>query len=1271
LINNQSVNSDNQRLKLKRKPGEGPANLERKKVMKNICIKFICLFLLFCCLVPASRPARATGGWEQAVTQAVYGDVTAVSQSVYREQSAVLPELPQTPEAYAAGSYAQLAARLVVTGDVGGAVMQDGTVEVWGNSNTFGQQDVPPGLQDVKALAGDGSSFLALTEEGRLVTWGKNDRGQCNIPSILENQEVRAIATRSGTSAAITGDGKLVVWGRSISTGTWNLPDLGGKKAVAVRCTVANLFALCADGTVLVWDYTGTKPVAVPAGFSGNVVAIAPGNNLIALALKADGTVVSWNSDPAVYDPPPGLSDVRAIAAGDYNGVALTGDGTVTVWGNSERGLLHDDPDAASGLTGVQAVAFAYSSLYAVRTDGGLIFRGSQSAPAGLNLYSQVSVNNKLSGLSVVNVVYESGKEKEINCGIYPSFSSIMTEGVADVCYGAGEQVLISARPYSSRATLRINGLPAAPGVAASVYGLAEGDNIIPVEVTAENGASRVYTLHIKKIAADYVLPQTPAAYRDSLTAQYARKLAYQLAVKKNGTVVAWSANNNFNVPMYLDGVVAVASVGQSSYTVGHGLALRQDGTVAAWGTNTKGQCDVPAGLSGVVAVAATMTSSAALTGDGRVVAWGDNTKGQCNVPAGLTEVAAIAGGGSHLLALRKNGTVVAWGDDSAGQCDVPTGLSGVVAIAAGTQQSVALKADGSLVNWGKASSGLGDRIIKNLDLRKVKAVASGNNHVAALKWDGSLAVWGNYGGQNVDLGVPLEMDHVLAISGSGGGLLVLREDGTVTGFGDAAEDNTPLNLNLLQDDPPPYGGPVPDMPRTPAAYAASSYVRAAEKICYDGGYAFAIKPDGTVKSWVSSQTANNGKGNVPAGLRQVKAVTTSERNVMALRDDGTVVVWGNNDDGYCSVPENLKNVSSIAACFSGSFLSLKSDGTVTAWGDNTYGQCDAPAGLGGVTAITAGTRHFLALREDGTVKAWGDNTCGQCDVPAGLEHVVRIFAQGNFSVALKEDGTVAAWGDDSVGQCDVPVGLTGVLDISLCSGNCAALKENGTVVVWGSNVYGVRNVPADLHDVVAVGSRYDNVYAVQADGTVKMWGSRNTYVDVSGLTNVLSVVPGSNIAIFRDGTMSYFSTMDNAGEVNNFLSGLNLGLNSIPIYYFNIDSVQLLSTSGQSVTSVARQGGCRVEAKAANNYTNPQTGLVIIQVRGGTDATGAGGGRVLGCVGLSAQVPVDGKVVSTDFTLPDDISGQAYVDVFVWDGWDTMVPRGASNQTLTFNVTK
>ena len=74
-----------------------------------------------------------------------------------------------------------------------------------------------------------------------------------------------------------------------------------------------------------------------------------------------------------------------------------------------------------------------------------------------------------------------------------------------------------------------------------------------------------------------------------------------------------------------------------------HSVALKADGTVVAWGWNDSGQGTVPAGLTGVVAVAAGSEHNLALKADGTVVAWGANHGGQSSVPRG---------NGVHLRAL-------------------------------------------------------------------------------------------------------------------------------------------------------------------------------------------------------------------------------------------------------------------------------------------------------------------------------------------------------------------------------------------------------------------------------------------------------------------------------------------------------------------------------------------------------------------------------------------------------------------------------------------
>jgi alpha-tubulin suppressor-like RCC1 family protein len=123
--------------------------------------------------------------------------------------------------------------------------------------------------------------------------------------------------------------------------------------------------------------------------------------------------------------------------------------------------------------------------------------------------------------------------------------------------------------------------------------------------------------------------------------------------------------------------------------------------------------------------------------------------------------------------------------------------------------------------------------------------------------------------------------------------------------------------------------------------------------------------------------------------------------------------------------------------------LALKVDGTVLAWGNNNNGQLGDgtkqnknvpipilnPGGDSAVTAIAGGDLHSYARTSEGRVLAWGNNSIGQLGdgtffgqlLPvqtSGLDANVKMVSAGNsFSLALKEDGTVLGWGDNSSGQ--------------------------------------------------------------------------------------------------------------------------------------------------------------------------------------------------------------------------------------------------------------
>jgi alpha-tubulin suppressor-like RCC1 family protein len=137
----------------------------------------------------------------------------------------------------------------------------------------------------------------------------------------------------------------------------------------------------------------------------------------------------------------------------------------------------------------------------------------------------------------------------------------------------------------------------------------------------------------------------------------------------------------------------------------------------------------------------------------------------------------------------------------------------------------------------------------------------------------------------------------------------------------------------------------------------------------------------------------------------------------LAIRKDGTVVQWHGAFNPE-PVPDGLANIQAVAVGRQNR-LALKADGTVFAWGDNQYGQITgAPTKAGphtasglvtlagnvltNVVAIAAGGKymygidHSLALKRDGTVAAWGNfGHHLPASTPAGLTNVVAIAAGG------------------------------------------------------------------------------------------------------------------------------------------------------------------------------------------------------------------------------------------------------------------------------------
>lgn len=221
--------------------------------------------------------------------------------------------------------------------------------------------------------------------------------------------------------------------------------------------------------------------------------------------------------------------------------------------------------------------------------------------------------------------------------------------------------------------------------------------------------------------------------------------------------------------------------------------------------------------------------------------------------------------------------------------------------------------------------------------------------------------------------------------------------------------------------------------------------------------------------SGASFNTAQQVPGTGGSGfLTDVKAVVSGYYLGIALKNDGSVYGFGYNNYGQigngttvtANYPVQVKGIggtgflTSVTALATnevspGHVLALRNDGSVVAWGNNTYGQ------LGNATTVSSST----------PVQVKGASGIGN------LSNVKAIAATDISSAAVLNDGTVYAWGYNGTGeagqnntspntiiapiQVKGPSGtgfLTGIIDVKATYRGFLALKSDGTVWAWGYN---------------------------------------------------------------------------------------------------------------------------------------------------------------------------------------------------------------------------
>ncbi len=1078
-----------------------------------------------------------------AVRLAAGTDFTAVllgdgSVGLYSASTTYVPVLNNIPSAALTG------AGDLVTGPAHVTVFKtDGSIVSWGNISTTPPapfdllRSGPPGtaytiattraapspaLADLRSSGGDLAPAFAPDTTAYSQTLPSSTRAVTLTPTPLEPlagldvsvnggpvQRLALGATLDGGSnfnVGLTPRGAALVWG-SAAIDLATIPAAAQSGVTAIAAGYSHALALKSDGTLVTWGNV-PDPLRPSALVNHDVAAIAAGYDFSA-ALKHDGSVFTWGS-AAPEIPLEARSGVTAIAAGRTHLLALKSDGSVISCG------YFGVPTPESVSSGVTAIAAGRDFSLALKSDGSVIAWGTSSN--GLNT-PPASIGTRAVAIAAGHdhALVLLGDGSLVTWGpISPHpLATIPTSATRVIAIAAGEQHSSALREdgsvvtwgylstQSSHADIRL----AAPRHAR--LPLRGGANLIRLRTTAAGGIPLAATPLVAGRDRNWVL-------------DHLGQFDFRRATTSSFILPSPPTNT-------LGNSVALASGGLGDYSV------RFDGTIATLrGTTPPSDLTSTASPGGsiprprAIRVAVAQNHAIALLEDRTLRAWGSST----TIPShASTEILAIAAGRDHLLALRANGTVATWShslSSSHSVLQIPSAAqSGVVAIAGGENFSLALKLDGSLVAWGENFSVL-NNIPADADFA---TIAAGDRHAVALRRDGTVVAWGeNFAGQTTV--PPSAQSGVAWISATANHTLALKTDGSVVAWG--GNVLPPLAFGLLTAPARTYTLTATRAPASPAlaslasstgdltpafdpatlsytqtvpyaAHAARLAATAAEpgqlqlrvngapfrlvtqgpSLALGQNLAIGITPGGGAFSWWGSGSLTT----IPvAAQSDLTAIAAGSSHILALRADGSPVTWGSAaSPSTLAIPSSAQSGIAAIAARGPNSLALRRDGTIVGWGD-AYFINSPPLNLGSDNLVIAlGTGHALALKTDGSVISWGS---APTPPPEAAADVVAIAAGSGYSLALKADGSVLAWGGSSQLTTVPTAAQSGVIAIAAGESHALALRADGGLVTWGENGSSVLTIPPTAPvNVVAIAAGRFNSAVLKADGSVVQWG--------------------------------------------------------------------------------------------------------------------------------------------------------------------------------------
>jgi alpha-tubulin suppressor-like RCC1 family protein len=243
--------------------------------------------------------------------------------------------------------------------------------------------------EKIVAVSSGQDHSSAITETGKLYTWGWNQYGQLgdgtttnkSTPTLIDafnGEKIVAVSLGASHSSAITETGKLYIWGynyygqlgdgttTNISTPTL-IDSFGGEKVVAVSLGYYHSSAITETGKLYTWglnnygrlgDGTTTQrntPTLIDAFGGEKIVSVSLGTHHSS-AITETGKLYTWGynyygqlgdgtttqrNTPTLIDAFGG-EKIVSVSLGGYHSSAITETGKLYTWGYNNNGELGD-----------------------------------------------------------------------------------------------------------------------------------------------------------------------------------------------------------------------------------------------------------------------------------------------------------------------------------------------------------------------------------------------------------------------------------------------------------------------------------------------------------------------------------------------------------------------------------------------------------------------------------------------------------------------------------------------------------------------------------------------------------------------------------------------------------------------------------------------------------------------------------------------------------------------------------------------------------------